>query len=71
MGRHYIYPVLDWEKPGAALVTTAGTFALAFVIHFTLFWVSKLRLLVHRRYFLTHVDLQTNTTSKCTLDSVA
>lgn len=71
MGHHYIYPVLDWEKPEAAIITTVGTFALAFIIHFTLFWVSKLRMLVQRRYFLSNVDLQTIASSKCTLDSVA
>lgn len=50
-GHHYIYFVLDWEKPGKAMVTVFGTLMLAIFMHVALFWVYKLRVFVQKRCF--------------------
>lgn len=58
-GQPYIYPVLDWSKPGKALVTTFGTLFLALAVHMFLFSVYKLRVFIQRRCCSTDMILPT------------
>lgn len=61
LGNPYIYHVLNWAKPGNAMVTVFGTLTLAILVHIFLFWVYKLRVYVQRRYFTTKHILPTKT----------
>lgn len=60
-GNHFIYPVLDWSKPGKSMVTVFGTLILAIMVHIMLFWIYKLRVFIHRRFISTKLMLPTKT----------
>ncbi|XP_055593397.1 protein rolling stone [Uranotaenia lowii] len=62
-GNPYIYNVLDWNKPGAAMITVVGTIILAVIVHVLMFFVYKLRTVMYLRCFNTKPILPTNSTS--------
>jgi hypothetical protein len=55
-GNRYVYDVIDWSKPGTAIVVNVGVFVLMFVVHFAVFWIHHLRIFIHRKYFVTNID---------------
>lgn len=62
-GRHYIYHVIDWNNPGAALLNTGGIMVLGILLHIFSFIVHKLRFWLHKKYFQKEV-FAINTSSK-------
>ena len=60
-GNHYIYPILDWGKPGMALAMVAMVTVLICAVHMALFWVYKLRVFTQRKLFSTGFVLPTVT----------
>lgn len=61
-GNHYIYPILDYAKPGMAFAMVAMVAVLICAIHMALFWVYKLRVFIQRKLFSTGFVLPTVTT---------
>jgi hypothetical protein len=57
-GNRYVYDILDWSKPRTAVVVTVGVFVLMTAMHVFVFWIHHLRMFVHRKYFLTSVNLE-------------
>uniref|UniRef100_A0A0K8TRE5 Putative conserved plasma membrane protein n=1 Tax=Tabanus bromius TaxID=304241 RepID=A0A0K8TRE5_TABBR len=51
VGNHYIYNVLDWEKPGNAIVTVVGVMILCCFIYFCIFVIYKIRVFIYKRFF--------------------
>lgn len=49
-GKHYIYPILDWDYPGKAILTVIGVILLCCALYIFIFYVYKLRVFIHRRY---------------------
>ncbi|XP_055303516.1 protein rolling stone-like [Sitodiplosis mosellana] len=52
-GAHFIYPVLNWAKPGKALITVTSVLLLVIIMHMILFCVYKLRVSTQRRLYRT------------------
>lgn len=50
-GRPYIYHVIDWNYPGAALLNTAGIMVLGVFLHIFAFIVQKLRYRLYKKFF--------------------
>lgn len=61
-GQSYIYPILDWAYPGEAIVVVIGLALLEVAVHMVLFWIYKLRVFLHRRYFGIELILTTKST---------
>lgn len=57
-GDPYIYSVMNWEQPRTALYTFIGALVLATFIHFTFFYIYKLRVFVQQRYFTESTNRQ-------------
>lgn len=59
LGHRYIYPILDWARPGQALVLVVGILVITVATHIFLFWVYKLREFIHRRFIGIELNLTT------------
>lgn len=51
-GQPYIYPILDWRKPGIAFTAIGAILFLIIVIQMILYCVYKLRVFTQRRLFV-------------------
>lgn len=51
VGRHYIYHVLDWKRPGTALINAVGIYVLGIFLHILVFVVQKLRHRLYKKFF--------------------
>lgn len=62
LGNRFIYPILDWNKPGVALRTSGLVLILFCIIAFILFIIYKIRIIIHRRIcFENKVELPPST----------
>lgn len=55
-GNHYIYKVLDWQKPERALLVCVGGLLFLVFLHFVLYALTLLRDFVFKRMYIVNVD---------------
>lgn len=51
LGRHYIYNVIDWSRPGRAASVSLGVLILAIFLHIIMCLIQKLRHRLHKKCF--------------------
>ncbi|XP_062130347.1 protein rolling stone-like [Drosophila sulfurigaster albostrigata] len=49
-GEHYIYFILDWERPGLAIGSLCIVYVLLLIFCVVVFWMYRLRLWIFRRH---------------------
>jgi hypothetical protein len=49
--KHYIYPLVDWKKPGKTIVVCVGAIFFTVFMHIIVCCICKIRYLIHKKLF--------------------
>lgn len=57
-GYPFIYPMMDWSKPGLVIPVVFGIMIFIVLLHTSVFWMYRLRVFVFKKYFVKDAAME-------------